>query len=659
LLFFHQSDQENTEVLMEHSVTFLPDNISVRVSAGENLLTAAALAGVYINASCGGDGVCRKCKIRLVEGELRTLASTCLSLKEQQEGLRLACVSTVRSDVTVEVPDVVRSDGKALRSKPKITRTISARSFETLVGEWDIAPPVRKVFLTLPRPSLDDNLPDMQRLIREIVRSSPNRGEPEYDHPELILELSATLRESDWNVTAILLQGKERERPERIIAVEPGDTTGQLYGLALDLGTTTVSGVLIDLNSGNIIAEASGYNSQIGYGEDVISRIIYSTRPGGLRALQEKMVYTINNIIEEVCRSVIISPSDISYIMAAGNTVMAHLLLGINTKFIREAPYVPAVSQFPLTKAAALGIMAHPSVRLFLYPCIASYVGGDIVAGVHACRMHKSGRISLFIDIGTNGEIVVGNSDWMVCAACSAGPAFEGGGIKFGMRASGGAIENIHIHRETLEPMIVTIGNTNPRGICGSGVIAVVPELLEAGVIDKRGKFDASQKHPRIRRGPDGWEFVIAWAHDSMIGVDIVITEIDLDNLIRAKAAMFAGYQTLLESVGIGFNDVDRVILAGNFGAHIDLERAICIGLLPDIERERFYYLGNASMLGCRISLTDCNRFRERTEVRRIMTNLELSDNLNFMDYYMAALFLPHTDERLFPSIRSAQDTGN
>lgn len=636
---------------MEHTISFLPDNIAVRVMPGENLLTAAALAGIYINASCGGDGVCRKCKVELVQGELHSEHTTSLTQEEMNKGTRLACISTIVSDVTIRIPEIVRSDGKSLKSKPKTTRTISTKSLEKLVGTWKIIPPVRKLYLSLPPPTLDDNIPDMQRLIRGISRITSEIQEPDYDHPELIHDLSATLRESQWNVTVILLQGKEANEPERIIAVEPGDTTDQLYGLALDLGTTTIGGVLLDLNSGCIIAETSAYNSQIGYGEDVISRIIYSGRSGGLRALQEKAVYTINNIIEEVCRKVIISPSDISYIMAAGNTVMAHLLLGIDPKFIREAPYVPGVSQFPLTKAAALGIMAHPSVRLFLYPCIASFVGGDIVAGVHACQMHKSEKISLFIDIGTNGEIVIGNCDWMVCAACSAGPAFEGGGIKYGMRASNGAIENIHIHQETLDPMIVTVGNTNPRGICGSGVIAIVPELLGAGIIDQRGKFIDSKRHPRIRKGSDGWEYVIAWSHDTMIGEDIVMTEIDLDNLIRAKGAMFAGYQTLLESVGIGFSDLDRIILAGNFGAHIDLERAIAIGLLPDIDRGRFYYLGNASMLGCQISLTDYTRFRERAEVRQIMTNLELSDNHNFMNYYMAALFLPHTDNRLFPSL--------
>lgn len=636
---------------MEHSVHFLPDNISLSVESGENLLSAAATAGIYIRASCGGDGVCRKCKVEVTRGHLQSAASSGLTPEEMDGGIRLACVSSIVSDVTIRIPEIIRADGKALHCQPKTTRSISAKTLKHLLGSWDIDPPVRKLFLKLPPPTLDDNIPDMQRLIREIRHQNPAMPEPEYDHPELLKELSDTLREGNWQVTIILLQGKKTEEPERIIAVEPGNTADNLYGLALDLGTTTMSGVLIDLNNGEVMAETSKYNGQIRHGEDVIARMIFAQRPGGLKILQEEAVTSINAIIEEICRAVIISPSDISYIMVAGNTVMAHLLLGINPKYIRQAPYVPSVSQFPLTKAANLGIMAHPSVRLFLYPCISSYVGGDIVAGVHACQMHKSDAISLFIDIGTNGEIVIGNSSWMICAACSAGPAFEGGGIKYGMRAGSGAIENFHIHTETLEPMVVTVDNTNPRGICGSGLIAIVPELLDAGIIDRRGKFTQNRVHPRIRRGPDGWEYVLAWSHDTLINEDIVITEIDLENLIRAKGAMFAGYQTLLESVGIGFADIDRLILAGNFGAHIDLERAIAIGLLPDIDRDRFYYLGNASMLGCRISLTDHKRFRERVAVRSILTNMELSENQNFMGYYVAALFLPHTDAMLFPSI--------
>jgi len=635
---------------MEHTIHFLPDDIRVKVAPGENILTAAAAAGVYIHAYCGGDGVCGKCKVQLEKGEVECDPAATLKQADYDKGIRLACKTRVLSDVTVRIPETVKSDGKAL--KPKTTRAISARSLDTLVGAWKIDPPVGKLFLKLPPPSIDDNISDMQRLMRGIKIAMPENPEPNYDHPQLIRELSAILREAAWEVTVILLHGKGATEPDRIIAVEPGDTTDRLYGLAVDIGTTTVNGVLIDLNSGEVIAEGSGYNSQIGYGEDVISRMIYAARPGGLKGLQEKVVYTINAIIEEMCRKVIISPSDISYIMTAGNTVMAHLLLGINPRYIREAPYVPSVSQFPLTKAADLGIMAHPSVRLFLYPCISSYVGGDIVAGVHACQMHKSEQVSLFIDIGTNGEIVVGNQDWMVCAACSAGPAFEGGGIRHGMRASQGAIENFHIHPETYDPMIVTIGHTKPRGICGSGLISIVSELLEAGVIDPQGKFNRELNHPRIREGEDRWEYVLAWGRDSMTGEDIVITEVDLDNLMRAKGAMYAGYQTLLESVGLGFGDLDRIILAGNFGAYIDLERAISIGLLPDIERERFYYLGNASLLGCQISLLDHRRFRERVEVRKLMTNIELSENPDFMNHYMAALFLPHTDLSLFSSVK-------
>ncbi|MBL4903102.1 MAG: DUF4445 domain-containing protein [Desulfocapsa sp.] len=637
---------------MEHSIHFLPDNVHVTVEDGENLLTAAASAGVYIHAFCGGDGVCGKCKVTIEEGEVESDSAASLKQDEYDKGVRLACKAKVVSDITVRIPDMVKADGKALKRAPKTTRTISARSLESLIGKWDVNPPVRKVFLKMPPPTLEDNISDMQRLMRALKKKNPESLEPSYDHPELIRELSLDLREAGWEVTVILLRGKAQTEPDRIIAVEPGDTTDRLYGLAVDIGTTTCGGVLIDLNSGEIIAEGSGYNAQIGYGEDVISRMIYSQRPGGLKGLQEKVIYTINNIIEEVCRKVIISPSDISYIMTAGNTVMAHLMLAINPKYLRESPYVPSVSQFPLTKAADLGIMAHPSVRMFLYPCISSFVGGDIVAGVHACQMQKSEEVSLFIDIGTNGEIVVGNQDWMVCAACSAGPAFEGGGIKHGMRASPGAIENFQIHPETYDPMIVTIGQTKPRGICGSGLISIVSELLDAGVLDPQGKFNRTLAHPRIREGEDRWEYVLAWGRDSMTGEDIVITEVDLDNLIRAKGAMYAGYQTLLESVGLTFNDLDRVILAGNFGSYIDLERAITIGLLPDIDRDRFFYIGNASMLGCQISLTDHQRFSERVAVRSLMTNMELSENPDFMNHYMAALFLPHTDINLFPSAK-------
>ncbi len=636
---------------MQRTVRFLPDDVTMVAEAGENLLDVAARGGVYIPASCGGDGVCGKCKIKVLTGEVARSQQALITETERAAGYSLACKTTIVSDLTVEVPVRAKAAGRDLKRKPKTTRAIPARSLDSLVGTWDIDPPVEKRFLTIDQPSIEDNVPDLQRLMRAIKKGCYACAEPTYDHPELLRTLPFVLRQGNWQVTVILLRGKRAEEPDRIIAIEPGDTTGRFYGMAVDIGTTTIGGVLIDLNTGKVIAEASVYNSQIGYGEDVISRVIYSQRPGGLKALQEKVVYSINQIITTICASASIASSDITYIMAAGNTIMSHLLLGLDPKFIREAPYVPICNQMPLTRAAAIGIDAHPSMRLFLYASVASYVGGDIVSGVHACQMYKNPALTLFIDIGTNGEIVVGNDDWMVCAACSAGPAFEGGGIKYGMRASSGAIDNFHIDPLTLEPMIVTIEHTKPRGICGSGLISIVAELLEAGVIDQQGKFDRGRQHPRIREGVDNYEYVLAWAQDTLIGEDLVITEVDLDNLIRAKGAMFAGYVTLLESVGMAFTDLERVVLAGNFGAYIDLERAISIGLLPDIDRDRFFYIGNASLLGAQISLTDHKRFRERGMVSSLMTNMELSESPQFMNHYMASLFLPHTNMEIFPTV--------
>jgi uncharacterized 2Fe-2S/4Fe-4S cluster protein (DUF4445 family) len=629
---FIGSKQRGVFIYMNYTVHFLPDDVKATVEEGENLLDVAAKSGVYIHAFCGGEGSCGICKVKIEQGEVTATQAAQLKSAEIEQGFRLACQSKVVSDLVVQIPETIRKDGKKLKRKPKTTRSISARSLNDLIGVWDIDPTVEKRFFELSPPTIEDNVPDLQRLTRAISKGCPECEQPSYDHPELLQELPFTMRKANWQVTAI--------------------TKDAHYGLAVDIGTTTVCGVLIDLNNGEVISEASEYNGQIQYGEDVISRIIYSQRPGGLEALQERVIHTINNVIEAVCKKVSIVHDDISFIMAAGNTTMAHLLLGLNPKFVREAPYTPVCNQYPVTRAAAVGISAHPSVRLFLYPSVASYVGGDITSGVHACQMHKTQELTLFIDIGTNGEIVIGNQEWMVCAACSAGPAFEGGGIKYGMRATSGAIENFHIEPETLDPMIVTVQHGKPQGICGSGLISIVAELLEAGVIDQQGKFNRQPEHPRIRDGLDGYEYVLAWAKDSAVDEDIAITEVDLDNLMRAKGAMYAGYQTLLESVSMTFGDLDRVILAGNFGNYIDLEQAICIGLLPDIDRDRFYYLGNASLLGAQISLTNHKRFLECNEVGKLITNMELSENPNFMNHYMASLFLPHTDMSLFPTVQ-------
>ncbi len=383
---------------------------------------------------------------------------------------------------------------------------------------------------------------------------------------------------------------QEKNHP-RIINIEAGDTRNKHYALAIDVGTTTVCAQLLDLNRGKILADTIVFNKQISYGADVITRIAYTQKPGGLTKLQEVVVASINEVIDNLLANSHIDRKDIGHITVAGNTTMQQILLGLDPKYIRLAPYTPTANFLPLVKANSLGIKVAEYVYVYTFPSVSSYVGGDIVSGVIAAGVHQRKKLTFYMDIGTNGEIVIGNSDWMVTASCSAGPAFEGGGIKFGMVAMSGAIQDFSIDRITLEPTIKTIGDAKPKGICGSGLINTIAELLEAGVIGQNGKFNTNLHSPRIREGSDNYEYVLAWAPETQIGQDIVITEVDIDNLIRAKAAMYAGCHTLSRCVNINCSDFEQVILAGNFGNSLNIEKAITIGLLPDIpERQICFY---------------------------------------------------------------------
>ena len=443
----------------------------------------------------------------------------------------------------------------------------------------------------------------------------------------------------------------DKPRP-RLLRVEAGDTTRRHFAVAVDVGTTTVCAELVDLSSGEIIECTSDYNPQISYGEDVISRIEFARKGEGLRLLHSRIIECLTRLTQELCQKHDVEPREIAHYSVAGNTVMSHFLLELEPRFLRESPYVPVAAHYPEVPAKDLGLPGGEHTMLTLAPCVASYVGGDIVAGVVAAGLAQEAPLTLFIDIGTNGEIVVGNQDFLACAACSAGPAFEGGGIKHGMRATTGAIEAVRIDPATLEPMILTIGNKKPKGICGSGIIALLANLFVEGIIDQSGKYRRDLNHPRIREGREGWEYVLVWASDSATGEDIVFTEADIDNLIRAKGAMFSGYQTLLESVGLEISMVERVILAGNFGSFLDLEQAIIIGLLPDLPRERFFFIGNSSLLGARMAALSLEAREEMEKVARMMTHFELSAHPGYMDYYVSALFLPHTNADLFPTVK-------
>jgi uncharacterized 2Fe-2S/4Fe-4S cluster protein (DUF4445 family) len=515
---------------------------------------------------------------------------------------------------------------------------------------WKLHPAVRKYVINLPQPSLQDSASDLDRLRREVIQGRLQAISLEVDN-QVLFNLPESIRNRDWRVTVSLMEGTKKD-VRRLIRVEPGDTTGRHLAVAVDIGTTTVSAQLVDLGNGEVLGEASNYNPQISYGEDVISRMEFARRKEGLKTLQEKIIECLNGLIEELFSDTDREKTALSLITIAANTVMIHLLLGLDTRFLRTQPYIPVATQFPPVRAIESGINVPEHVRMFLGPCVASYVGADIVAGVVGVGLNHRPELTLFIDIGTNGEIVLGNQDWMACAACSAGPAFEGGGIKHGMRATTGAVEVVHIHPGTFEPMVLTIGGRKAKGICGSGIISLLAGLFMAGVLDQQGKFHTGLVTERVRFGRDGWEYVVIEAESTSIGQNIVFTEADIENLIRAKGAMFAGYFTLLESVGMGFEDLERVILAGNFGSYLDINQAITIGLLPDIPRDRFFFAGNSSLLGAKASAVSWPVTEELYEVAQMMTHFDLSDNPRFMEHYVSCLFLPHTDQKLFPSVR-------
>lgn len=640
--------------MREINITLLPDNVTVAVPEGENLLRAAHVAGVHINSSCGGQGTCGKCRVLIKKGSVTGGKTEKISDRDFAKGYRLACLSHVDTTLEVEIPPESRLHRGILdasRVKRPTGRLAMPREAEALAGPHH--PVIEKKCITIDMPDLEDNASDLSRTLRALKKQHAIE-DVSVDYPA-IRQLSAAIRDGGWKATAAILHTRMGPRPgnshPRIIAIEAGDTTVRHFSIAIDVGTTTVCGELLDLARGETIAEASDYNGQIQYGEDVISRMVFAQKGDGLSVLQKTVAGTINGVIAELLRRGNVGIDDVPHVAIAANTAMTHILLGLDTRHIRSAPYTPAVNQMPPVRASELGLDLPGHAYLYAMPMISSYVGGDIVAGVLASGLHRRKTNTLFIDIGTNGEIVVGNKEWLVTASCSAGPAFEGGGIRHGMRATFGAIEEIRIDPETCEPVVFTIGEEKPKGVCGSGIINIVAEFLETGLLEPNGKFRTDGKIGRLRRGTDGMEYVLVTADRSGIDGDIVITEVDIDNFMRAKGAMYAGYQTLLESVGLSHGDLDEVIIAGAFGSYVDIEKSIVTGLFPDLPVERFSFIGNSSLQGARLATMSRELLAEAEEIAARMTNFELSENKSFMDHYVASLFFPHTEIRNFPSV--------
>jgi len=622
----------------------------VRVPTGTLLIDAAHQAGADIMQPCGGQGRCGRCAVQITSGSVRRRSTLRLSNEDVDLGYALACQSIVEDDVLVYVPPQEKIERRLTTDRTVAEVTVP-------VGyDYHQVQTIQRVLLELEPPSMDDQIDDWSRLTTAL------RQQAGIDNVQvslgLLKRIGNVLRDGNWQVTAILDSHAWDcpDCPVRLIDVLPGHAGDDepLWGAAIDIGTTTVSLWLVDLVSGQVRAQVAEYNGQIARGEDVISRIIFASKNGGGEQMKGLVLETINKLLETACKRTQIDPSNIVKATISGNSTMIHLFLGIPAASIRLTPFVTAVNQPPPLSGLEVGLNINPNGTVDCLPGVASYVGADISAGVLSSGTDDTHKLTLFMDVGTNGETVLGSQEWLVTCACSAGPAFEGAGVLNGMRATRGAIEEVWINSETYEPTCRVIGGVKPRGLCGSGLISLLAEMFMTGVGDKGGHLNTQLGIPRVRDGEHGMEYVIAWADETSTGKDIVITHVDIDNLLRAKAAIYAGFTILADSVGVSLEAVEQVLIGGSFGKYINVEKAVQIGLLPDMPWERFQFLGNTSVRGAYLALLD-RRSRDRIrDIASKMTYIELSADNSFYDAFMSALFLPHTDLSRFPTVEAA-----
>jgi uncharacterized 2Fe-2S/4Fe-4S cluster protein (DUF4445 family) len=623
-------------------IRFLPFETVVSVASGTNLLDAAKKAGLPVKSACGGQGTCGDCLVQVLSGHFVSRPSAVLPEDLRRQGFVLACQTDVTDQMTVQIPLFQEISVRSL-----LESGFLEQSKDTISGVFEVNPVIRKINLTLPTPSLEDHASDLQRVERALHKKAGIK-EPGCEY-SVLKRLAQAVRESAGQVDVVLLKSRHSWM---ILDVEPARPAKKILGLACDIGTTTVALYLVDLNTGKILGSASSYNQQLKCGEDVISRINYAQKRERLEELQSLIISTVNHLIDKAVGTARVDPSDIYYGSFSGNTTMVHLFLGLPPRFIREEPYVPTVSEVPLIAAKDLNLKMNPEARVSFAPSVGSYVGGDITAGMLATPiLRDSTKVSLFIDAGTNGELVVGNKDWLVTCACSAGPAFEGGGMKCGMPATDGAIEELAIGEDG-NIRYKVIGDIKPKGLCGSGLIDLLAELFVHGYINRNGKFHEQKVGRRLVFNGNGAGFLIEEAKNCYWGKDLILAERDIANLIRTKGAVFSACSLLLKNVGLSLDQIDDLYIAGGFGQHLDIENAVRIGLLPDLEREKFHYLGNTSLWGAALILvSDRNRDLVQSIAKK-MTYIELNTEPGYMHEYTGALFRPHTEIGLFPTVK-------
>jgi uncharacterized 2Fe-2S/4Fe-4S cluster protein (DUF4445 family) len=638
--------------MAEHTVKFDVASGPISVPTGTLVAEAARKAGVEITQPCGGQGRCGRCAIQVTEGEVRRRSTLRLSPEDVQKGYALACQSVIEQDVAITVPPQEKIE-RRLTTDRTVAEVVVPADYDPAKSQT-----IRRFTLTLDPPTMDDQTDDWSRLQTALRKQAGvNQVQISLD---MLQALGGILREGDWQVTAVLnsLTWDCPDCPAQLLELYPGHIPqdAPLLGVAVDIGTTTVTVWLVDLITGQVLAQVAEYNQQISRGEDVISRIIYASKNDGAETLRKLVLETINELLDRACKRAKAESGNIMKVTVAGNSTMMHLFLGIPAASIRLTPFVTAVNQIPTLRATEVRLNVHPKALVDCLPGVASYVGADISAGVLSSGVDTSDKVNLFMDVGTNGETVLGSQEWLVTCACSAGPAFEGAGVLHGMRATSGAIEEIWINGDTYEPTFRVIGGKQPRGLCGSGLIALLAEMFLTGLVDKGGGINTSLDTPRVRQGDHGSEYVVAWGSETSHGEDIVITHVDVDNLLRAKAAIYAGFSVLAESVGFPLEAVEQVLIGGSFGKYINVEKAIEIGLLPDMPWDHFHFLGNTSVKGAYLALLDHKLRWQITEIAARMTYIELSADNKFFDAFMSALFLPHTDLSLFPTVAASME---
>ena len=624
--------------------------VSIECNAGDNLLELARRANVAIDAPCSGNGSCGKCRVKLIEGELDSFKSRHISDEEYNAGWRLSCNAKVLTDCIVWVPDIASAYQSRMKtadlSSPKEIAIFEDCQADLKASGIEFTNAFRSVVISMAEPTLEDTMPDNERFTWAVQDAL---GVEKVKIPYgVMVRLAATLRQFGWTVCV-----KGQLQGDTFLCMEVCDSADTaIVGCAIDIGTTTVTMVLVDLENGKILAKGSSGNGQIRYGADVINRIIEQGRPGGKKKLQDAIVKeTLNPIIANLCKSADVNARSILQLCVAANTTMNHLFVGVDAEPVRMEPYIPSFFGWEGLEAGDLKLPANPLAPVLIAPNIGSYVGGDITAGTLAAGLWDKDEMSLFIDLGTNGELVFGNRDFLMSCACSAGPAFEGGDISCGMRATDGAVEACTIDKETMEPSLTVVGDEGQRvvGICGSGIIDIISELYRTAIINAQGKFVREGR--RVLRDQHGMgRYVIAFAEESETGREVSINEVDIDNFIRAKGAIFSAIDTLLKSVDMEVEMIDHVYVAGGIGSGINMKNAVNIGMLPDVDLSKYSYIGNSSLTGAYAMVLSDQANAKCTELGANMTYLELSTYPGYMDSFVAACFIPHTDRYLFPN---------